>query len=106
MIFGDSGVSIFKEIVSPTLLFYSSSLCVSLFPTSLDENELSKGVKPLRNLSYSIEIISLGLNCSFCIKRKFLHHLGKPAMILCYHGYEDDLEIGTYGQVFEVKFVR
>jgi hypothetical protein len=40
MIFGDLDVPIFKEMVSPTFLFDSSSLCVSLLPTSLDENEL------------------------------------------------------------------
>jgi hypothetical protein len=67
MIFGDSDVPIFKEMVSPTFLF-DSSLCVSFLPTSLDENELSIGVKPLGNLSSSIETIYLGLNNSFCMK--------------------------------------
>jgi hypothetical protein len=38
MIFGDSDAPIFKEMVSPTFLFDSSSLCVSFLPTSLDEN--------------------------------------------------------------------
>jgi hypothetical protein len=61
MIFGDYDVLIFKEIVSPTFFFDSSSLCVSLFPTSLDENEHSIGIKPLGNFS-SIEMIYLGLN--------------------------------------------
>jgi hypothetical protein len=70
MMFGDSYVRIFKEMVSPTFLFDSSSLCVSLFPTSLDENELSRGVKHLGNLSSSIEMISLGLNDSFYMKVK------------------------------------
>jgi hypothetical protein len=51
----------FKEMVSPTFFFDSSYLCFSLFPTSLDENELSIGVKPLGILLSSIDIISLGL---------------------------------------------
>jgi hypothetical protein len=77
MIFGDSDVPIFKEMVSPNFLFNSSSLCVSLLPTSLDENELSRGVKPLGNLSSSIEMIYLGLNGSFCMKVKMPSSLGK-----------------------------
>jgi hypothetical protein len=87
MIFGDSNVPIFKGMVSSTFLFDSSSLCVSLFPTSLDENELSRGVKPLGNLSSSIEMISLGLNGSFCMKaqiplsfRKTYHDSTLPGM--------------------------
>jgi hypothetical protein len=59
--FGESGVLMFKEMVSPTFLFYSSSLCFSLLPTSLDENELSRRVKPFRILLFSMDIISLGL---------------------------------------------
>jgi hypothetical protein len=77
MTVGDSNVPIFKEMVSPNFLFDSSSLCVSLLPTSLDENELSRGVKPLGNLSSSIEMISLGLNDSFCMKAQMPSSLGK-----------------------------
>jgi hypothetical protein len=77
MIFRDSDVPIFKEMVSPTFLFDSSSLCVSLLPTSLDENELSRGVNPLGNFSSSIEMISLGLNSSFCMKAQMPSSLGK-----------------------------
>jgi hypothetical protein len=51
----------FKEMVSLTFLFDSSSLCFSLLPTSLDENELYIGVKLLGILLSSIDIISLGL---------------------------------------------
>jgi hypothetical protein len=77
MIFGDSDVPIFKEMVSPTFIFDSSSLCFYLLPTSLEENELSRGVKPLGNLSSSIEMISLGLNDSFYMKVKIILSLGK-----------------------------
>jgi hypothetical protein len=51
----------FKEMVSPTFLFVSSFFCFFLLPTSLDENELSRGVKPLGILLSSMDIISLGL---------------------------------------------
>jgi hypothetical protein len=59
--FVDSGVPMFKEMVSPTFLVKSSSLCFYLLPTSIDENKLSRGVKPLGILLSSIDIISLGL---------------------------------------------
>jgi hypothetical protein len=77
MIFRDSGVPRFNEMVSPTFLFDSSSLFVSLFPTSLDKNELSRGVKPLVNLSSSIDMIYLGLKGSFCMKEQMPSSLGK-----------------------------
>jgi hypothetical protein len=51
----------FKEMVSPTFLFDSYSLFFTLFPTSLDENELSIGLNPLGILLPSIHMISLGL---------------------------------------------
>jgi hypothetical protein len=56
------------EMVSPTFIFDSSTLFISFFLTSLDENELSRGVKPLGNLSSSMDMISLGLNGSFYMK--------------------------------------
>jgi hypothetical protein len=77
MIFGEPDVPIFKEIVSPTFLFDSSSLFVSFLLTSLDENELSRGVKPLVNLSSSRDMISLGLKISFCMKVQMPSSLGK-----------------------------
>jgi hypothetical protein len=77
MIFGDSSVPIFKEKVSPTFLFDSSSFFDYLLPTSLDENELLRGVKPLGNLSYSIDMISLGLIGSFCMKAQMPSSLRK-----------------------------
>jgi hypothetical protein len=77
MIVGDLDVLIFNEIVSLTFLFESSSLCVFVMPTSLDESELSRGVKPSGNLSSSIEMISLGLNSSFYMKAQMPSSLGK-----------------------------
>jgi hypothetical protein len=77
MIFGNSNVPIFKEMVSPTFLFVSSSLCVSFLPTSLDENKLPRGVKTLGNLSSSTEMIYLGLSGSFCMKEKIPSSLRK-----------------------------
>jgi len=76
MIFRDSYLPIFKEMVSSNFLFESSSLCVSLLPISLDENELSR-VKPLGNLSSSIDIIYLGLSGSFCMKAQMPSSLRK-----------------------------
>jgi hypothetical protein len=61
----------------PTFLFDSSSLRVSLLRTSLDENELSRGVNPFGNFSSSIDMVSLGLNSSFCMKAQMPSSLGK-----------------------------
>jgi hypothetical protein len=77
MILRDSDVPILEEMVSPTFLFNSSSLSVSLLPTTLDENELSRGFKPFVNFSSSTDMISLGLNGSFCIIEQILSSLGK-----------------------------
>jgi hypothetical protein len=63
-------------MVSPTFLFDSSSLCVYFFPISLDENEYLRGVQLLENFSYSIDMISLGLNGSICMKEKKNSSLG------------------------------
>jgi hypothetical protein len=54
----------FREMVSNTFFHNSSSFCFSLFPTSLDENELSRGVKPSGILLFYMGIISLGLKGS------------------------------------------
>jgi hypothetical protein len=78
MIYGDLDVPIFKEMVSPTFLFDSYALCVSLFPTSLDENELLRQFKPLGNFSFSTVTIYLGLKGSFYMKVKIPSPLGKP----------------------------
>ena len=85
----------FKEMVSHTFLFDSSSFWFSLFPTSLDENELSRGVKPLWILLYSMDIISLCLKGSFWMKAQMLSSLGKT--------YQDSILWGICGQYRDWK---
>jgi hypothetical protein len=45
----DSSAPMFKDMVSPTFIHNSSYSFFSLLPTSLDENELSRGVKPRKH---------------------------------------------------------
>jgi hypothetical protein len=59
------GCPMFKEAVSPIFLFNSSSFYFSLLPTSLDENNLSRGVNLLGMLLSSMDIVFLGLKGLF-----------------------------------------
>jgi hypothetical protein len=55
----------FRRMDSTTFFCNSSSFYFSLLPTTLNENELSRGVKPSGISSFSVDIISSGSRGSF-----------------------------------------
>jgi hypothetical protein len=83
----------FMEMVSTTFFCNSSSFCFSLLPTSLDENELSRGVKLSGISLFSMDIISSFLKGSSWMEAPMLSSLGRacqdPTLPRIYEQYRD-----------------